>query len=728
MAMDEVGDTDLDVDSGGDSSRRSGKQKKVSLSFRDRFQAGEEDDEEFVITRASSVQKTDRFEAGPTPEEKEARRRKKQEAARIKQLQAERQVFIPSSVTVARLAGILGLKWSRLQIRMAQLGMTEEQRRSDYMLTEEEAVNVALEFGFDPKIDDEAFFDIIPQPDTPDVIYPLRPPIVTIMGHVDHGKTTLLDSLRNTAVAAGEAGGITQHIGAFSVNLSDLQGGTVTPGQETTITFLDTPGHAAFTEMRARGATVTDIVVLVVAADDGVMPQTREVLNLVKEAGDDVGLVVAINKVDKSSVDVEKIKSGLGAEGIHLEEDGGDVPSVRVSGLTRLGLDNLVETLSTLAELRELRARNDGQAEGYVLESNKDIGKGNIATVLVTKGTLRVGSYIVAGTTFCRVRTMINDQGQNLDLAGPGTPVQVTGWRELPEAGDQLLESVNGEHEAKRAIANRIAAQEQQKMLSDIEVINVKRQEDRLRHELETEEEKAIKLAGGNLVLHRIEQARRATVLARENQIKELRLIIKGDVSGTVEAVEGALSGIGNKEAVVKIVSTGVGAVTESDLAMAEASEGLIIGFNVDCPRPVQQLAKQLNVPIHLETVIYRLIETVRAKTAALLPPAIEYRTNGEALVQQVFEITLKKKQKAYIAGCKVSQGSIKRGSLARVFRGPDRQLVFEGEIETLKHLKKDVDEIRKGTECGVGLANFKDLKEGDEIVAVTKVEVPRTL
>mgnify|MGYP002718888059 CR=1 FL=1 len=411
------------------------------------------------------------------------------------------------------------------------------------------------------------------RPEKPGQVYPLRPPVVTIMGHVDHGKTTLLDALRNTAVAAGEAGGITQHIGAFSVPLKSLLPADAPP-TDATITFLDTPGHAAFTGMRARGASVTDIVVLVVAADDGVMPQTKEVIELVKAEGDNVGLVVAINKIDKLGIDLERVRSELLTENVYLEEDGGDVQSVKVSGLSRIGLDDLVETLSTLAELRELRARRDGKAEGWVLESNIDRGIGRVATVLVTRGTLKVGAVVVAGQTMCKVRRMTDHTGKTVTSAGPGTPVVVTGWKEIPKAGDELLEAPNGEAEAKKVVANRIAQEERKKLLADTEVINVKRREDRDRLDAEHEEEEAIRKAGGNVFEAKLAASRRAAAKARENEFKELRVVIKGDVSGTVEAVEGVLSGIGNKEAGVKIISTGVGEVTESDIAMAEAAEG----------------------------------------------------------------------------------------------------------------------------------------------------------
>ncbi|WWD08829.1 translation initiation factor IF-2 [Kwoniella europaea PYCC6329] len=648
---------------------------------------------------------------------------RKPKSPKPKVIEEEKQVYIPRTISVANLAKIFGVKLFNLQTRMSRLDMTEDQRRSDYLLNAEQACDIAIEYGFDPVVDEEASFDIYPDPDTADgAIHPLRPPVVTIMGHVDHGKTTLLDSLRHTSVAAGEAGGITQHIGAFSVPLSSLlpSSGTITNSSPSTITFLDTPGHAAFTAMRARGASVTDIVVLVVAADDGVMPQTKEVLELVKSEGDKVGLVVAINKCDKPGVDFDKVKSALGAEGIHLEEDGGDVPSVKVSGLAKIGLDDLVETLSTLAEIRDLRARKEGKAEGYVLESRVDRGRGNIATVLVTRGILKTGSSIVAGQTWCRVRQMQDDKGKPIKEALPGTPVSITGWKELPSAGDELLEAIKGEDEAKKAINNRKRDEERKRLMADVEQINIKRKEERMRLEAEAAALEA--LESGET------PADQDQVKAKEEEKKFLRLVIKADVSGTVEAVVGSLEHIGNKEAGVKVVHTGVGEVSESDITLAEASDATIIGFNVPASRSIQTSAKSLQVPLHLESVIYRLIDTVRSKVAGLLPPKIEYSVKGEATVQQIFEINIKRKQTIKIAGCRVNNGIINRLEGIRVLRGPNRDVVFEGKIETLKHLKKEVGEVRKGMECGIQLEEFDEIREGDEIVGFTKVEVPREL
>lgn len=565
---------------------------------------------------------------------------------------------------------------------MIEQDMTENQRRPDYLLSADEASNLAIEFDLNPIVDEDKGFDIYPEIDVDVSTLPLRPPVVTIMGHVDHGKTTLLDSLRHSSVAAGEAGGITQHIGAFSVPLSSLQP-KGSPPTDATITFLDTPGHAAFTGMRARGASMTDLVVLVVAADDGVMPQTREVIELVRAAGDSVGMVVAINKCDKPMIDIDRVKSNLGAEGVILEEDGGETPAVRVSGLARIGLDDLVETLSTLAEIRDLRARVAGKAEGFVIESHVDKGLGIIATVLVARGTLRTGSAIVAGNTWARVRTMTDANGNEIDEATPGTPVIVTGWREVPTAGDQLLEAIGGEEMAKKCIDNRLRDIERKELAQDLEAVNAKREQDRIRAVADAERQAKAKEAGQN-VTQALLSARRAEEAAKAATArKDLRLVIKGDVSGTVEAVVGALQPIGNKEAGVTIVHTGVGDVCESDIMLAEAAEATIIGFNVDCSRDLKTQAAAAGVPLQLESIIYRLIESVRKNVGALLPPKIEHRVTGEATVQMIFEIKLSKKEVKKIAGCRVSNGVISKNESVRVLRGPNRDIVHEGELNS---------------------------------------------
>ncbi|KAJ9126201.1 hypothetical protein QFC24_002474 [Naganishia onofrii] len=504
----------------------------------------------------------------------------KKKGKRVVEAKIEREVFIPSSVRVGDLARIVDTKLPLLLRKMQRLGMPAEQCRSDYLLSSEDASLVAMEYNLTPIVDEEKSFDIYPDPPpTPEEMatLPSRPPVVTIMGHVDHGKTTLLDALRHTSVAAGEAGGITQHIGAFSVSVADLlpsADANASTLSSPSITFLDTPGHAAFTAMRARGAHVTDIVVLVVAADDGVMPQTKEVIELVKTEGEHIGLVVAINKCDKPGIDIHKVKNALMVEGVYLEDDGGDVPSVEVSGLKGIGLDSLVETLATVAEVRDLRASRENKAEGFVLESRVEKGRGNVATILVTRGTLKTGDSIVAGLTWCRVRQMTDDKGKVVKEALPGMPVIVTGWKEVPLAGDEILQARNGEEEAKKAISNRQREAEKKALMADVEKINEKRRLERERLEHEEAIAEAAKASGEDPVAAAALAHREAEATEKAHAFKELRLIIRADVSGTVEAVVGALEHIGNKEAGVKIVHAGVGDVADSDVAIAEAAEG----------------------------------------------------------------------------------------------------------------------------------------------------------
>ncbi|EJU05627.1 initiation factor 2 [Dacryopinax primogenitus] len=620
--------------------------------------------------------------------------------------QVQKDVYIPTVVSVSNLARILDMRQKRMMQLMKNWGM-EEVKPDLLVLSSEDASLVAVELGFNPVIDDEAAFDIYPDapPAEPSTL-PHRPPVVTIMGHVDHGKTTLLDTLRSTSVAKGEAGGITQHIGAFSVPV-----GTASENSAIrTITFLDTPGHAAFTAMRARGARVTDIIVCVVAADDGVMPQTREVLNLAKTE-ENVELVIAINKVDKPQANVEKVKNALLAEGVQLESLGGDVPSVEVSGLTGKGLDDLIETISTIAEVADLRADQTSKAEGYVLESKVDKGRGPIATVLVTSGTLQPGAAIVAGTVWCRVRQMMDDKGQFVKKASPGMPVTVSGWKELPEAGDEVLQAIKGEDDAKRAVANRKREIEKRKILKDVEKINEVRKAERI----EREEAALAEQMGVTREAHEGKQ---------EQGQKELRLVIKGDVSGTVEAVVGSVSGIGNDEVTTKVVSSGVGEVLESDVSMAEASNAMVIGFNVKCQRSVQQQAGKLGVPLYFDDVIYRVMEEVRKRASALLPPRIEKHVKGELQVAEIFHISLKGRKTHDVAGCKVTNGVLEKSSRVRVMRNGEE--VWEGMVADLKHMKKNITEAKKGMECGISLEGFEEVLVGDVIQAIDVKEIAR--
>ncbi|KAF8312728.1 initiation factor 2 [Cantharellus anzutake] len=586
---------------------------------------------------------------------------------------------------------------------------------SNYMLSSDDAYLLAIEFNRNPIVDEEAAFDLYPSPSLADKsLLPPRPPVITIMGHVDHGKTTLLDTLRSASVASGEAGGITQHIGAFSVPVNSL---VISNGPSVdtlgSITFLDTPGHAAFTAMRSRGAHSTDIIVLVVAADDGVMPQTREVIALAKQSelsGEgNIGLVVALNKMDKPGADPVVIKHALLAEGVELEEFGGDVPCVEVSGLTGMGLDKLVETLATLAEIKELRARVDGAAEGIVLESRVDKGRGAVATILVTNGTLSSGSHVVAGTTWARIRQMTDSTGNPVCSALPGTPVTVSGWKELPLAGDEVLEGK--EHEVKTATRNRKRNLEMKALQADVECINEKRAEAR---------EGATSTKAG--LLHAVS----CSSTSPQSSVKELRLIVKADVSGSVEAIVGSIEGIGNDLAKVRIIQANAGEPTAADVDVAKAVDGMILGFSVQPNNKVLSYASSQGVLIQCNSIIYRIIDLVRSKVQELLPPIVEYRVLGEALVQQLFQIHGKQKSIISVAGCRVTNGIIEKHKKIRIIRG-ERE-VYNGSLDTLKQLKKDITEVRKGSECGMSFTNFAGFKDGDRIQTYDVIEKPGRL
>ncbi|KAF9483859.1 initiation factor 2 [Pholiota conissans] len=612
-----------------------------------------------------------------------------------------RNVFIPSTLTVSTLASVLKIKLEHLLSKMKRVGMTEE-ARYDYILNSDYASLLADELGFNPIVDDEAAFDIHPPPPHPNPSsLPSRPPIVTIMGHVDHGKTTLLDTLRSAAVAKGEAGGITQHIGAFSVPVKIGQGANPNSGSQT-ITFLDTPGHAAFSAMRARGADVTDIIVLVVAADDGIMPQTKEVINLLKKEEAQMNLVVAINKVDKPGVDIDAVKKALMAEGIQLEEFGGDIPAVHVSGLTGQGLPELIETLSAVAEMQDLRAENDGPVYGHVLESNLNKGLGPVATVLVQSGCLKRGSQIISGLSHGKVRVMTDSKGAPVQKAFPGQAVIVSGWKSLPKAGDEVLEGSDAD--IKKALCNRIRKADANTMQQDIEAINTARGQ-----EHDAREEGAV---------YPVSDAPLGP--------KQLKLYIKADVSGSGEALEGALNGIGNHVAVSKVIGNGVGDITESDVMRAHAAKATIIGFSVTIPRAIRTMAAQNAVPIFTSDIIYRLIDDVRGSLISMLPTIKETKVIGEADVLEIFDIQLKGGKTMKVAGCRVINGIIEKQKSVRVVRSGET--IHEGSLDTMRQLKKDIIEARKGVECGLSLKDFSDIKGGDLIQMVETIEKPGVL
>ncbi|GAN02585.1 initiation factor 2 [Mucor ambiguus] len=550
------------------------------------------------------------------------------------------------------------------------------------------------------------------------------------MGHVDHGKTTLLDTLRKTSVAAGEAGGITQHIGAFSVKL---------PSQKT-ITFLDTPGHAAFSSMRQRGAQVTDIVVLVVAADDGVMPQTQEAIQHAHAAN--VPIVVAINKCDKPGVDTSRVKQELARYNVHLEEIGGDVPCVEVSGLTGKNLDQLEETIVTLSEILELKAdRTPGAAEGVVIESQIEKGRGNVATILVQQGTLKAGSVVVAGQTWCKVRSMTDYQGKPVKEATPGMPVKVIGWKDVPSAGDEMLTATD-ENLAKTVVDNRVARHQREQQLRDLQVINDKRRHQREQLEQERMAEKAYKKEmymyqrGLSEVLPESLGKRLSAIqanLKEENKeedaqkdMLELRAVVKGDVSGTVEAVVDCLAGLQNKQIRVKVIHSSVGNISESDVQLAAACDGQVIGFNVKADKRIQAEAAKIGVPVKSYSIIYKLLEEVKDQLSDMLPPILSTQVTGEAALLQVFDINTKGRETKPVAGCRVTNGVIHKNSRVRIVR--NKETIWEGELNALRQVKKDIQEAKKGLECGMSFEGFNDFQPGDIIQSVQTIETKQKL
>ena len=499
-----------------------------------------------------------------------------------------------------------------------------------------------------------------------------RPPVVVVMGHVDHGKTSLLDAIRNTNVTRGEAGGITQHIGAYVVNIK---------GQK--ITFLDTPGHEAFTAMRMRGANATDIAVLVVAADDGVMPQTVEAISLAKAAG--VEIIVAINKIDKPSANVERVKQELSEYELIPEDWGGSTIFVPVSAHTGEGIESLLEMILLTAEVSELKANPNREARGLVIEAQLDKGKGPVATILVQKGTLHVGDFIAAGACNGKVRAMMDDKGRRVKEAGPSTPVEILGLGDVPNAGEILM-SFESDKEAKN-FAGAFVTENKSRLL----------------------EETKGKLSLDNL----FDQI-------QASDLKELPIIVKADVQGSVEAVKQSLTKLSNEEVIVKVIHGGVGAINESDVSLAATSNAIIIGFNVRPDTTAKQLAEQEGVDLRLYKVIYQAIEDVEAAMKGMLDPVFEEKVIGHAEVRQLFKAS----GVGTIAGSYVLDGTFQRGCKVRITR--DEEQIYEGELASLKRFKDDVKEVRAGYECGLVFQDFNDVKEEDKVEAYIMVEVPR--
>ncbi|MBQ1515109.1 MAG: translation initiation factor IF-2, partial [Lachnospiraceae bacterium] len=541
----------------------------------------------------------------------------------------------------------------------------------DYETAEEIAVEYDILCEKEEKVD--VIAELLKDIEDPEETLQPRPPVVCVMGHVDHGKTSLLDAIRNTNVISREAGGITQHIGAYMVNINDHD-----------ITFLDTPGHEAFTAMRMRGAKSTDIAVLVVAADDGVMPQTVEAINHAKAA--EVEIIVAINKIDKPSANVDRVMQELTEYELIPEEWGGSTIFCPVSAKTGEGLENLLEMILLTADVKELRANPDRAVRGLVLEARLDRGKGPVASVLVQKGTLHIGDYVAAGACSGKVRAMINDKGEKVSVAGPSVPVEIQGLNDVPGAGE-IIVSLPSDKEAKNYAAAFIS-EGREKL---IEETRTKMSLDDLFNQI------------------------------KEGNLKDLNLIVKADVQGSVEALKTSLLKLSNEEVVVKIIHSGVGAINESDVTLAATSSAIIIGFNVKPDNTAKSIADQEKVDIRLYNVIYQAIDDVEAAMKGMLTPIYEERVIGHGEVRMTFKAS----GVGIIAGSYVTDGEVTSNSSARVTR--DGEQIFDGKIASLKRFKDDVKKVAKGYECGIVFEGFTDLQEGDQFEVYTMVEVPRT-
>lgn len=574
-------------------------------------------------------------------------------------------------ITVGELADKLNVESSGIVKKLFLLGIVANINQS---LDQETLELIADDYGVEIEeeviIEEEdlsIYFD--DETEDPDAIE--RPAVVTIMGHVDHGKTTLLDSIRHTKVTAGEAGGITQHIGAYQIENEGKK-----------ITFLDTPGHAAFTTMRARGAQVTDITILVVAADDGVMPQTIEAINHAKEAN--VPTIVAVNKIDKPTANPDRVMQELTEYGLIPEDWGGDTIFVPLSALSGDGIDSLLEMIGLVAEVQELKANPDKQTVGTVIEAELDKSRGPAASLLVQNGTLHQGDSIVVGNTYGRIRAMVNDLGQRIKTAGPSTPVEITGINDVPQAGDRFV-VFKDEKQARRIGEARHE-----------ESVIQQRQESK------------------NVTLDNLFEQ------MKQGEMKDLNVIIKGDVQGSVEALAASLMKIDVEGVNVRIIHTAVGAINESDVTLANASNGIIIGFNVRPDAGAKRAAEAENVDMRLHRVIYNVIEEIESAMKGLLDPEYEEQVIGQAEVRQTFKVS----KVGTIAGSYVTEGKITRNAGVRVIR--DGIVQFEGELDTLKRFKDDAKEVAQGYECGITIEKYNDLKEGDIIEAFEMVEIKR--
>ena len=610
--------------------------------------------------------------SGRIPKKKRALPGKEQRKTEITVPRASKRVIrISEVITVGDLAREMGIKAGDVIKKLMSLGMMAS---INQVLDVDTATLVAADFDYQVEnvaFDAESVLEVEHVEEESMLVS--RPPVVTIMGHVDHGKTSLLDAIRSTNVTAQEHGGITQHIGAYHVQVDGRS-----------VTFLDTPGHEAFTAMRARGAKVTDIVVLVVAADDGVMPQTVEAINHARAA--EVPIIVAVNKIDKPDADLERVKRGLSEHGLVSEDWGGDTVFAPVSAKTQEGIPHLLEMLLLQADILELRANPDKLARGTIVEAKLDRGRGPVATVLVQEGTLRIGDAFVCGVFHGKVRAMINDLGQKVEIAPPSSPVEILGLQGVPQAGDSFI-AVADESKARQVAEHRHTKQR------------------------ETELVKSSKVSLEELYDQ-----------IKTGDVKELRVVVKADVQGSVEALTDALTRMSTAEVKLRVLHGSVGGITESDILLAAASNAIVIGFNVRPESKGQALASQEGVDVRLYTVIYEAVADVRAAMEGMLEPTFREQTQGRVDIRQIFNI----QGVGTIAGCYVTDGKIQRGNLVRILR--DHVVVHEGKLASLKRFKDDVREVSAGYECGLSIEGFQDIKQGDVVEAYERTAVVRRI
>jgi len=660
----------LDVEVADDDDARS--KKKGAKVTKAPVRPGDERRERVKLTINNAFDEAQRQRSLASLRRKREREKLKQAGIQQPRDKVMREVIIPEVITIQELSNRMAERAVDLiRLLMSQGAM----HKINDVIDADTAELLVREFGHTPKrvseADVEEGFTGTADVDEDRLA---RAPVVTIMGHVDHGKTSLLDAIRQTNVAAGEAGGITQHIGAYQV--------TVPGGQK--VTFIDTPGHEAFTAMRARGAKVTDLVVLVVAADDGVMPQTVEAINHAKAAG--VQLIVAINKIDKPGGDPQRVRTALLQHEVIVESMSGETLEVEVSALKRTGIDRLLEAILLQAELMDLKANPNRAAEGVIIEAKLERGRGPVGTVLVQRGTLRVGDVIVAGSAWGRVRALIDDQGEPVSDAGPSVPVEILGFDSAPEAGDPFS-----------VVENEARARE----ITDY----------RVRKRRQT-----LGSAGTARTLEQMMQQR------KEAGRKEFPLVVKGDVQGSVEAILGALRKIGNDEVEARIVHSGVGGITESDISLASTAKSVVIGFNVRANVQAKLVADQGGVEIRYYNIIYDLVDDVKGAMSGLLAPSVREIFLGNARILEVFNISKIGK----VAGCRVTEGKVERGAKVRLIR--DNVVIHEGTLSTLKRFKDEVREVPAGQECGMAFANYQDIRADDVIECFNIETVARSL